>query len=151
MVARSEVDPLRSALMSRVRQKDTTPEILTRKALHRLGYRFRLHRKDLPGRPDIVLPRHDAVVFVHGCFWHRHKGCKLAYPVKSNKAFWNKKFADNTRRDREACRKLSELGWNVIVVWECLTRSASKHELGILLESAIRSDRKFIEFPPSNP
>jgi len=105
--------------MSRIRSRDTGPELLVRSALHRAGYRFRLHRKDLPGRPDIVLPKYHTVVFVHGCFWHRHKGCKLAYTPKSRVAFWKKKFQSNVDRDRRKARALRQLGWHVITIWEC--------------------------------
>ena len=90
--------------MSRIRGRDTAPELLVRSALHRAGYRFRLHREDLPGRPDIVLPKYRTVVFVHGCFWHRHKGCRFAYTPKSRVAFWNDKFRRNVERDRRNAR-----------------------------------------------
>jgi len=112
----------RSWNMSRIRATDTTPERAVRSILHRMGYRFRLHRKDLPGRPDIVLPKYHAVVFVHGCFWHRHRGCKYSYTTKSRQEFWEKKFLENVERDRKAQRELRKLGWRVIVVWECETR-----------------------------
>lgn len=91
--------------------------------LHRAGCRFRLHRSDLPGRPDITLPRHRTVVFVHGCFWHRHPRCRFAYTPKSRMAFWQAKFAGNVRRDRTQCQQLRRLGWRVIVVWECELRN----------------------------
>lgn len=84
-----------------------------------MGYRFRLHRKDLPGRPDIVLPGFRTVVFVHGCFWHRHKGCQYAYTPKSRVAFWTEKFRGNVKRDRQNRRDLRALGWRVVIVWEC--------------------------------
>lgn len=116
----------RSWVMSRIRSTDTVPELAVRSALHRLGYRFVLHRKDLPGAPDIVLPKHRTVVFVHGCFWHRHKGCKYAYTPKTRRAFWNRKFEANVRRDREVKRQLRKQGWRVIVVWECRTSPAER-------------------------
>jgi len=84
-----------------------------------MGYRFRLHRSDLPGRPDIVLPRYRTVVFVHGCYWHRHPGCKYAYTPKSRTDFWKKKFRDNVRRDRRSRQELEVAGWTVLIVWEC--------------------------------
>ena len=93
-----------------------------RSVLHRMGYRFRLHQKNLPGRPDIVLPRHKAVVFVHGCYWHRHSGCQLAYTPKSNQKFWTSKFTQNVNRDTQRNDELSELGWRVITIWECETK-----------------------------
>lgn len=105
--------------MSRIRGRDTQPELLVRSALHRAGYRFRLHRKDLPGRPDIVLPKYHTVVFVHGCFWHRHAGCRFTYTPKSRIAFWQNKFDANVERDRLARDKLRRLGWTVVTVWEC--------------------------------
>lgn len=112
----------RSWNMSRIKSGDTKPERLVRSLLHRMGYRFRLHRKDLPGRPDIVLPRYRRVVLVHGCYWHRHPGCRLAYTPKSNLEFWQAKFNENVRRDERQNRQLSELGWRVVTVWECETK-----------------------------
>jgi len=112
----------RSALMSRIRGADTKPEIFVRSLLHRMGYRFRLHRRDLPGTPDIVLPRHATVVFVHGCFWHRHTGCKGATTPKIHRKFWRDKFETNVARDVRNRRDLRKLGWRVLVVWECQTR-----------------------------
>ncbi len=109
----------RSWNMSRIKGKDTCPEIVVRSILHRLGYRFRLHRKDLPGKPDIVLPKHETVIFVNGCFWHRHTGCRQATTPKSNTGFWKKKFADTIKRDRKQQRLLKEAGWRVLVLWEC--------------------------------
>lgn len=109
----------RSWNMSRIRSKDTGPERVVRSMLHRMGYRFSLRQRDLPGKPDIVLPRYRTVVFVHGCFWHRHRGCRLAYTPKSRQAFWLKKFSDNVVRDRKVQRELRRLGWQVLTVWEC--------------------------------
>ena len=112
--------------MSRIRSRDTGPELLVRSALHRAGYRFRLHSKDLPGRPDIVLPKYHTVVFVHGCFWHRHKGCRFAYTPKSRVAFWNNKFRGNIERDRRTSTALRKLGWRVVTVWECQATSPER-------------------------
>jgi DNA mismatch endonuclease, patch repair protein len=109
----------RSWNMSRIRSKDTKPELIVRSFLHRKGYRFRLHKKDLPGIPDIVLPKFKIAVLVHGCFWHRHSGCKYAYSPKSNVAKWNKKFEDNVKRDEKVNKDLKSLGWNTITIWEC--------------------------------
>lgn len=114
--------------MSRIKGRDTKPEKVVRSLLHRMGYRFRLHRNDLPGRPDIVLPRHSTVLLVHGCFWHRHGGCKYAYTPKSRVAFWQKKFSTNVERDKRNKRDLRRLGWRVIVVWECEIRQISRLE-----------------------
>jgi len=105
--------------MSRIRSKDTKPELIVRSLLHHMGYRFRLHRKDLPGKPDIVLPKYKTVIFVHGCFWHRHKNCKYAYTPKSRVEFWEKKLNGNVDRDKLNRKDLKYLGWKVIVVWEC--------------------------------
>ncbi len=109
--------------MSRIRGKDTKPEMRVRSLIHRMGFRFRLHRKDLPGKPDIVLPAYETVVFVHGCFWHRHPGCRFAYTPKSRVDFWQTKFRRNVERHREVTAELEELGWRVVVIWECETAS----------------------------
>lgn len=109
----------RSANMSRVRSGDTKPEWILRCGLHRLGFRYRLGNRRLPGRPDLVFPKYQAAVFVHGCYWHRHPGCKDASTPKSNVAFWTAKFAENVERDRRKERELQDLGWRVLVVWEC--------------------------------
>ncbi|HCF5691974.1 very short patch repair endonuclease [Pseudomonas aeruginosa] len=109
----------RSEIMRSVKSQNTTPELLIRSLLHRLGFRFRLHRKDLPGSPDIVLPRYRAVIFVHGCFWHRHPGCRLATTPKSRQDYWLPKFMANIERDHRNTEALQEMGWQVIVVWEC--------------------------------
>ena len=109
----------RSWNMSRIRNKDTKPELVVRSLLHRIGYRFRLHRKDLPGKPDIVLPKYKTVIFVNGCFWHRHKGCKYAYKPKSRINFWQKKFNGNIERHQKYKKKLKRQGWKVLVIWEC--------------------------------
>ncbi|MFN3208748.1 MAG: very short patch repair endonuclease [Roseovarius sp.] len=118
------------ALMARFRGKDSKPEILVRQALHRHGRRFRLHRKDLPGKPDIVLPRWRTVVFVHGCFWHAHPDCKIARVPRTNLEFWQAKFNANKLRDQEVQRALQNLGWRVVTVWEC---GAKSPDLEVLL------------------
>jgi DNA mismatch endonuclease (patch repair protein) len=115
----------RSWNMSRIRGKDTRPEKLVRSLLHGLGYRFRLNRKDVPGKPDIVLPKYRTAIYVHGCYWHRHAGCHLAYTPKSNLEFWSKKFARNVERDAEVSAALRSTGWKQIVVWECETRDVA--------------------------
>lgn len=109
----------RSRMMAGIRGKNTNPELVVRRYLHRAGLRFRLHVKSLPGRPDLVLPKHNAIVEVHGCFWHRHAACRFATMPSSNKAFWLRKFRENTSRDRRNARKLASLGWRVFTVWEC--------------------------------
>ena len=109
----------RSWNMGRIRSGNTVPELSVRSALHRLGFRFRLHTKQLPGKPDIVLPKWKHVVFVHGCFWHRHAGCKLAYNPKSRVEFWSEKFRQNVVRDQVVRGQLAQLGWKVSTIWEC--------------------------------
>lgn len=109
----------RSQLMSKVRSADTQPEWILRSALHRLGFRYRLHCKGLPGRPDLVFPKYRVAIFIHGCFWHRHGGCKDASSPKTNQVFWEKKFNDNIERDRAVATALTQSGWEVVVVWEC--------------------------------
>lgn len=108
----------RSRMMSGIRGKDTKPELIVRSFLHRAGLRFRLHAK-LPGKPDLVLPKHRATVFVHGCFWHRHESCPCATTPANNAAFWQEKFAANVRRDAKVKQQLEELGWRVLVIWSC--------------------------------
>ena len=111
----------RSWNMSQIKCRNTAPELKVRSALHRAGFRFRLHRRDLPGTPDIVLPRYRTVIFVHGCFWHRHEGCKFAYTPKSRTEFWEEKFSRNMERDRRKILQLQQAGWNVEIIWECET------------------------------
>jgi DNA mismatch endonuclease (patch repair protein) len=109
----------RSWNMSRIRGTNTKPELAVRSMLHRMGYRFRISNKTLPGRPDIVLPKYRTVIFVHGCFWHRHQGCKYAYTPKSRLDFWGRKFEGNVMRDKNNLSLLKKAGWLTIVVWEC--------------------------------
>lgn len=123
----------RSARMSRIRSKDTTPELRVRSLLHRSGYRYRLHRDDLPGSPDIVFARRSKVIFVHGCFWHAHRKCKIANQPKSRQRYWSDKFAANISRDKRNTRRLRRSGWEVCVVWECETRNAK------LLETRLKA------------
>lgn len=111
----------RSALMSRIRSKNTKPEVTVRSILHAMGYRFRLHKKDLPGRPDIVLPRHKKIVLVQGCFWHGHN-CKLASKPKSNSDYWSKKISGNKERDNVNSAALRNCGWEILELWECEIR-----------------------------
>jgi len=118
----------RSDIMRKVRSKDTSPERKVRSLLHRMGFRFRLHRKDLPGNPDIVLPKHSAVVFVHGCFWHRHPGCSRTRTPASRREYWLPKFDRTVRRDADNQAALRRLGWKVIIVWECELRDAEDLE-----------------------
>lgn len=109
----------RSRMMAGIRGKDTEPELAVRRFLHGRGLRFRLHRRDLPGCPDIVFPKYGTVVFVHGCFWHRHRGCQFTTTPATRREFWLSKFQGNVRRDRSQARELRRMGWRVSVVWEC--------------------------------
>ncbi len=117
---------VRSRIMGRIRSRDTKPEVAVRSLLHRMGFRFRLQGKDLPGSPDIVLPKWKTCVFVQGCFWHRHAGCPVANMPKSNSRFWRNKFRRNVARDRRNQSKLPLMGWNVVIVWECELRDGKK-------------------------
>lgn len=109
--------------MSRIRSKDTKPEMIVRRGLHAAGYRFRLHSKELPGKPDLVLPKFGAVIFVHGCFWHGHENCRYFRIPKSRQEFWEGKICGNQQRDKQVIEELLCAGWRVLVVWECATRS----------------------------
>ncbi len=114
----------RSRIMRAIRSKDTEPELLVRGIAHRLGYRFRLHRKDLPGKPDLVFPGRRKIVFVHGCFWHQHPGCSAGRLPTSNEDYWLPKLSKNIVRDANAVTRLREMGWRVLVIWECETKDA---------------------------
>ncbi|MFC1734719.1 very short patch repair endonuclease [Candidatus Hydrogenedentota bacterium] len=118
----------RSEIMRRVHSTNTRPEIRVRSFLHRLGYRFRIHRKDLPGNPDIVLPKYGVVIFVHGCFWHRHKNCRRATTPSSQQDYWLTKFDKTVERDKRTKKALKRLGWTVLVVWECETKNLTRFE-----------------------
>ena len=118
----------RSDNMRAVRGRDTTPEIRVRRIAHRLGYRFRLHRADLPGKPDIVFPRLGKVVFVHGCFWHQHRRCRKGSMPQSNTEFWRSKLQRNVQRDAENLVALKAIGWKVLVIWECETNDEARIE-----------------------
>lgn len=139
--------------MGRVRGKDTKPELLVRSVLHRNGYRFRLHAKGLPGKPDIVLAKHRTVVFVHGCFWHRHKRCPDATVPKSRTEFWIQKFTDNVKRDVRNQAALRTLGWTIIIVWECETAKPDRlaerlrREIGASSNKLFTRDRAMVSVP----
>lgn len=122
---------VRSRIMSQIKGKDTKPELMVRKALHAAGFRFRLHRKDLPGNPDITLPKYRVVVFVHGCFWHGH-GCALSHTPKTNVDYWTKKIIRNKTRDAQAIKELESNGWKVHVIWECALEEGIEELLTML-------------------
>ena len=126
----------RSELRAAIRTRDTAPELVVRRIAHRMGLRFRLHRKDLPGRPDLVIPKHRLAVFVHGCFWHRHEGCRFASMPKSRTRFWTEKFAANVDRDAYQEVALRKLGWRVLVIWQCETKDETvvEHRLAGLIQ-----------------
>lgn len=137
----------RSAVMAAIKGRDTKPELALRKALHARGLRYRLHVASLPGRPDIVLKRHRAAILVHGCFWHRHQGCKLASTPQDNGAYWQAKFERNMARDVRDAAALTALGWRVAVVWEC---SLTPRRLGAAADAVVQwlhSDHKTFEWP----
>jgi DNA mismatch endonuclease, patch repair protein len=123
----------RSFNMSQIRGKNTRPEMLLRRGLHGRGLRFRLHRRDLPGCPDIVFPRHNVCIFVHGCFWHRHN-CSLFRLPATRTSFWKQKINNNRSRDRKVIRELLKAGWRILVVWECAIRGPHRHDLNQLLD-----------------
>ena len=133
-----KVSEQRSRNMSAIKSKNTKPEIKVRKVLHSMGYRFRLHRKDLPGSPDIVLPKYKTVIFVHGCFWHRHENCKYATTPKTRPAFWESKFNEIIRRDRTNQNNLIKLGWKVLVIWECDLKSTNISNIRKLFDMSFK-------------
>lgn len=116
----------RSAVMARITGKNTTPEVSVRQVAHSLGLRFRVHRRDLPGRPDLVLRKHRCALFVNGCFWHQHEGCRRASSPKSNTGYWSEKLARNVARDLRNAEELERLGWRVVVIWECETKDRER-------------------------
>jgi DNA mismatch endonuclease, patch repair protein len=128
----------RSLIMGRVKGSNTRPELVVRSIVHRLGFRFRLHRRDLPGCPDIVLPKHKKIIFVHGCFWHGHEGCRRSARPTSNESFWDRKLTGNIERDKRNQDKLREMGWQVLIVWECEVKDAKR--LSLILERFLRVD-----------
>ena len=144
----------RSDMMSGIRGKDTKPEIIVRGLLHRLGYRFRLHRKDLPGRPDIVLPKWRAVIFVNGCYWHGHEDCHLVRPPKTRTEFWTNKITGNQARDRRNHAALLDASWKVIVIWECAVSkklSLTTEQLEDAISAALTSSEPLIDIRGKSP
>ncbi|MGO9318258.1 MAG: very short patch repair endonuclease [Terracidiphilus sp.] len=117
---------LRSFIMASVHSKNTKPEIAVRKIVHALGYRYRIHERKLPGKPDLVFPSRRKVIFVHGCFWHRHTGCRYTTTPKTRRAFWEAKFSANMDRDRRIRRELRQMDWEVLTVWQCELKKSEK-------------------------
>ena len=139
---------VRSRMMSGIRGKNTLPEMLVRRFLHGQGLRYRLHDRALPGTPDLVFPRHRVLIFVHGCYWHRHEGCKYATTPASNIGFWKTKFAANVRRDRAAVIALTKAGWRVFILWECGLRTSEAFRALHWLPGAIRhGSRRIVVWP----
>ena len=122
---------MRSQNMSRIRSRDTSPELRVRSLIHRAGYRYRLHVKEMPGKPDIVMPRYRTAILINGCFWHRHSNCKYATTPKTNTDYWQRKFERNVSQDRTTHEELARNGWKTLVIWECQTRD--KESLATLI------------------
>lgn len=141
----------RSRMMAGIKGKDTKPELVLRRALHALGFRYRLHSKNVPGRPDLVFPKHHAIVFVHGCFWHRHEGCRYTTTPSTRPEFWQAKFDANVARDRSVHDQLLDAGWRVATVWECALRRPEETALTAnLLAAWLRSSSAEIQIGNSD-
>ena len=128
--------------MSHIKSKNTKPEILVRRFLFANGYRFRLHRKDLPGKPDIVLPKYKTVIFINGCFWHGHPDCKYATIPETNRKFWSKKISGNMERDKVTFSVLEKMGWRVIVIWQCELKPKTKDQTLQNLISTLKNEQR---------
>lgn len=140
----------RSRMMASIGDKDTKPEIRIRSGLHRLGLRFRLHCRELPGRPDLVFPKYRAVIFVHGCFWHRHNACKLAYTPSTNSDKWAEKFKTNVERDKRQLFLLRQAGWRVFIIWECAIRAKEISNLLVAVANELQiGECTYREWPAS--
>lgn len=142
----------RSRMMANIKGKNTQPEIIIHSLLHREGFRFRIHDKSLPGKPDLVLRKYNAVIFIHGCYWHRHENCKLASTPKQNKTFWLKKFDANLRRDGAVYCQLKIMGWRTAIIWECAIRD--KNNLTHYIKTLtcwLRSGNEYLEIPDILP
>lgn len=136
--------------MAAIRGSNTSPEMKVRKLLHKHGFRYRLHPRELPGKPDIVLPRYNVCIFVHGCFWHRHPGCRYATNPRTREEFWRAKFGQNVKRDLRNKTELLELGWRVFELWECGIRKPES-EMTWLLEAVRDFNQKCISWPEFSP
>jgi DNA mismatch endonuclease (patch repair protein) len=139
----------RSRMMSGIRGRNTQPELYVRSLLHHSGFRFRLHRRDLQGCPDIVMPKYKAIIFIHGCFWHLHQGCKYVKMPSSSIKFWTEKLNGNRQRDLQNIDHLLSTGWRVLIVWECTIRANHGSELAEEIALWIHSSEKFAELPKS--
>lgn len=137
----------RSEMMSRIRSRNTKPEMVVRQGLHALGFRYRLHAKNLPGSPDMVLPKYKSAIFIHGCFWHAHEGCQNFRVPKSNTGFWKEKLARNIERDARQIKELEDAGWRVLVVWECATRNLSTKKLVETIAAWLHDEVQIVQIP----
>jgi len=137
----------RSRMMAGIKGVNTKPELALRRALHRLGFRFRLHARELPGKPDIVLPKHRAAIQVHGCFWHRHENCAYTTTPGSNRSFWTEKFRETIARDLRKRASLKDAGWRIAVVWECAIREHGADAVSEELSEWLISGKKLVEIP----
>jgi DNA mismatch endonuclease, patch repair protein len=135
----------RSWNMSHIRSTNTKPELVVRSVLHQMGFRFRLHVKDLPGKPDIVLPKYHTVIFVNGCFWHQHKSCKGATIPKTRTTWWKNKLDKNKERDKKVTSELKRIGYSVLVIWECETKQINRKELKHKLKSALLDNSSLVQ------
>ncbi|ALC11653.1 DNA mismatch repair protein Vsr [Sphingopyxis sp. 113P3] len=141
----------RSRMMARIRGRDTKPELAMRKALHARGLRYRLHYKGLPGRPDLVFPKFQAVVFVHGCFWHRHEGCRFTTTPATRPEFWAQKFEQNVLRDHRAIANLEQSGWRTAIVWECAIKEYGGEQISDRISQWLAEDHGSLVVPDSHP
>jgi len=141
----------RSEIMSRIGSRNTKPEMVVRQGLHAAGFRYRLHARNLPGSPDIVLPKYRSLILVHGCFWHAHKGCRNFRLPKSNTDFWREKLVRNAERDARQLKELQDAGWRTLVVWECATRDFSTKKLVRRIAAWLRQEVQIVQIPDELP
>lgn len=138
-------------MMSRIGSRNTKPEMVLRQGLHAAGFRYRLHARNLPGSPDIVLPKYRSVILVHGCFWHAHKGCRNFRLPKSNTNFWREKLVRNAERDTRQLKELQDAGWRTLVVWECATRDFSTKKLVETIAAWLHQEVQIVQIPDKQP
>lgn len=138
-------------MMSRIGSRNTKPEMVVRKGLHAAGFRYRLHARNLPGSPDIVLPKYRSVILVHGCFWHAHEGCRNFRLPKSNTDFWREKLVLNAERDTRQLKELQDAGWRTLVVWECATRDFSTKKLVETIAAWLHQEVQIVQIPDKQP